>query len=203
MPGGVMKQRYSWVIFGAVVGLLFWPFEALLHDFVFDKGDFISNLFSHDPDELWMRSLISLSFVVFGWLAQHRLYELHKFQDRLVLKRNRLSQIIDSTYDAYVAVDQDSSIVGWNRSAEKMFGWTRQDVIGRDMVELIVPESMRNAHRAGMKQYCETGIATMLYRPVRVKALHRDGSEFDVETVVTPLRSGDHQEFFSFMRRLD
>jgi len=196
-----MIQRYGLTVLGVVIGLLFWPLEAMMHDFVFDKGDFITNLFSHDPDELWMRTLISLAFVAFGWLAQRNMREQHLLQERLIQSRDHLGQIIDSTYDAYVAIDEQGGVVGWNRSAEKMFGWLRQDAMGQDVSRLIIPEPMRAAHRKGMQRYCESGISTMLYRPLHLRACHREGSEFEVNIVITPLRSGNRQEFFAFIRK--
>ncbi|MDX8404962.1 MAG: PAS domain S-box protein [Mariprofundus sp.] len=197
-----MIQRYGLTGLGVLVGLLFWPMEALLHAFVFDKGDFISNLFSSDPDELWMRTLITLAFIAFGWMAQRSVQEQHQLQARLMLKRDRLVQIIDTTYDAYVSIDEEGLVIGWNRSAEKMFGWYRQDALGRELAELIVPENMRTAHREGMQRYCATATGTRLYRPLKTRACHRDGSELDVSMVITPLRSGEKQEFFAFIRNL-
>lgn len=196
-----MIQRYGLTVLGVVIGLLFWPLEAIMHDFVFDKGDFIPNLLSHDPNELWMRTLITLAFATFGWLAQRNMREQHLLQERLIQSRDHLGQIIDSTYDAYVAIDEQGVVIGWNRSAEKMFGWLRQDAMGKDISRLIIPEPMRAAHRKGMQRYCESGIATMLYKPLHLQACHRDGSEFEVSMVITPLRSGDKQEFFAFIRR--
>jgi len=198
-----MIQRYGLTVLGVVVGLLFWPLEALIHTFIFDKGDFVANLFINDSDELWMRTLISLAFIAFGWLGQRSLRELQILQDRLILKRDRLSQIIDLTYDAYVSIDDQGKVIGWNRSAEKMFGWRRYDVMGKEVASLIIPESMRAAQRQGMQRYRESGIATKLYKPLRLRACHRDGTEFEVSTVITPLRSGDRQEYFAFIRKLD
>jgi len=166
-----MIQRYGLTALAVVVGLLFWPLEALMHAFVFDKGSFAANLFSSDPDELWMRTLITLSFIAFGWLAQRSLREQHRLQERLILKRDRLSQIIDLTYDAYIAIDDQGQVIGWNRSAEQMFGWRRQDVLGKELAQLIIPESERAAHQQGMQRYMQSGIATMLYRPLQQKAM--------------------------------
>jgi len=196
-----MVERYGLTGLGVMVGLLFWAMEALLHAYVFNKGDFVSNLFSSDPDELWMRTLITLAFIAFGWMAQRSLREQHQLQDMLLLKRDRLSQIIDSTYDAYVSMDEQGMVIGWNRSAEKMFGWQRQDVLGKDLADLMIPEPMRAAHRQGMHRYCQSGVATMLYKPLRLRACHRSGDELDISMVITPLRSGEKQEFFAFIRR--
>jgi len=198
-----MIQRYGLTVLGVVVGLLFWPLEALMHAFVFDKGSFMVNLFSRDPDELWMRTLITLSFIAFGWLGQRSLREQHKLQAQLILKRDRLSQIIDLTYDAYIAIDDQGQVIGWNRSAEQMFGWRRPDVMGKELALLIIPEPVRAAHQQGMQRYMQNGTATMLYRPLHLKACHRDGSVFKINLLITPLRSGARQEFFAFIRRDD
>ncbi|MDQ6992420.1 MAG: PAS domain S-box protein [Mariprofundus sp.] len=197
-----MFQRYGLFFLGCAAAVIYWPLEALLHFFVFDHDDLLRDLFSHDLDELWMRAVISLLFILFGWYAQRSLNVQHQLQERLIYKRDRLSQIIDLTYDAYVAIDDEGTVIGWNRSAEQMFGWQRQDAIGQDMAELLVPERFRTFHRAGMQRYIQSGIATMMYKPVTVWAVNRAHVEFEISMVVTPLRAGDRQEFFAFIQKV-
>lgn len=198
-----MLQRYGLILLGLATGIMFWPLEALMHAFVFDKGDFISNLFSSDPDEIWMRALITMAFVGFGWLSQRSLHQQLELKARLQRKRDHLGRVIDSTYDAYVAINEEGIVVGWNSSAEKMFGHLRQNAIGKDLATLMIPERLRMSHHKGLQRYRERGTGTMLYRPVQMWACHRDGSEFEISMVITPLRVEEGYEFFSFIRRMD
>jgi len=194
-----MLKRLSLAHLGIVIGLLYWPLEALIHDFIFGNGNFMDNLLSSDPDEIWMRALISAIFICFGIYAHRMVMQHQQLQDQLRKKSERLQQIIDSSYDAYVSIGQNGSITGWNHSAEALFGWSMHRILGKN-VEIIIPERMRADHHHGMRRYQKDGIGAWLYKPMRTQALHRDGFEFSIEMVLTPVKSDGNQEFFAFIR---
>jgi PAS domain S-box-containing protein len=186
---------------GIIVAILYWPFEALVHAFLFGERSFFNSLFSTDPHEIWMRTMISVGFIGFGVLGQRGIKQQHIFQQRLHEERDRLHKIIDNTYDAYVGMDDEGIITGWNRSAETLFGWQMNEAIGKSLAEIIIPERQREAHRKGLKEYKESSVGPWLYKPIYTQAIHRDGSELVVEMVVTPLQLSDTQEFFAFIRK--
>ena len=186
---------------GIVIGILYWPFEAFVHTVIFGQGHFLAKLLPTEPNEIWMRSLISVGFIVFGFVAQRMLDRQHLLQLRLQQRKDRLQQVIDSAYDAYVSMDEAGRITGWNRSAENLFGWPLQEVLGQQLSELIIPAAQRQAHERGMEKYLETSVGPWLYRPIRTTALRRDGSELMVEMAVVPIQQDGEQEFFAFIRR--
>jgi two-component system sensor histidine kinase/response regulator len=112
-------------------------------------------------------------------------------------KRTRL--IVDSAYDAYVAMDANGLIIDWNRQAELIFGWPREEAINRPLHELIIPLSYRAAHVAGVQNFLATGKGPLLNRRVEVPAVRRDGSEFPVEITVSPIRYGSEWIFSAFL----
>jgi len=184
---------------GILVAALFWVVEALLHAFVFGGESFLDNLFFSDSNENWMRLLISVAVIAFGFYAQKAVDQQEELQGEIRKKGARLQKVIDGCYDAYVSMDQEGQIIDWNRSAEVLFGWPRHKVIGESM-EIIIPERLRESHRKGMARYKETNIGSFLYKPVSTQALHRDGFEFPIEIVVTPLKSDGPLEYFAFIR---
>jgi len=194
-----MLQRIGLARLGIVVRILYWPVEAFVHDFIFGQGNFLENLFGSDINELWMRTLISAIFIAFGVYAQHAVLHQQQLQERLRKKSRRLQQIIDCTYDAYVSMDGNGVITGWNRSAEALFGWSVTRIVGQS-IDVIIPESLRDDHHQGMRRYRQDSIGPWLYKPVRTRALHQDGFEFSIEMVVTPIKSDDSEEFFAFIR---
>ena len=194
-------QRIGLAGLGVVVAILYWPAEAMIEAFLFGSRGFLDSLFSNDLHEIWMRSIISLVFIGFGLLAQRGINQQRVFRQRQNAERDRLHKIIDNTYDAYVSMDGEGIITGWNRSAETLFGWQMNEVIGESLAEIIIPERQRGAHRKGLKEYKESSVGSWLYKPVYTQAIHRDGSELVVEMVVTPLQLSDTQEFFAFIRK--
>lgn len=111
-----------------------------------------------------------------------------------------LLSLFDGALDAIVIADSDSVVLGWNRSAELTFGYSRDEAIGRDMAELIVPESLREAHRAGVQRYLATGEGAVISNRIEIVALDRDGREFPVELTILPLRSAGGTRFCGFVR---
>ncbi|MDQ6953814.1 MAG: two-component hybrid sensor and regulator, partial [Mariprofundaceae bacterium] len=85
-----MLQRIGFGGLGILVALLFWFIEALLHAFIFGEGSFFNNLLSHDPNELWMRALISIIMVSFGFYAQRTFVRQQKMQKEIRKKSVRL-----------------------------------------------------------------------------------------------------------------
>ena len=194
-------QRVSLIGLGVIVAILYWPVEAAVDSFLFSNRGFFNSLFINEAHEIWMRTIVSIVFIGFGWLAQRGLKQQHIFQKRLHEERDRLHKVIENTYDAYVSMDEEGKITGWNRSAESLFGWQMNEAMGQPLAEIIIPERQREAHYKGLKEYKENSVGPWLYKPVYTQATHRDGSEFVIEMVVTPLQSGNVQEFFAFIRK--
>lgn len=197
-----MRTRYGIAVAGVVAGVLYWPLESAIHTFVFGRGSFVSKLFPSDPNEIWMRLIICSCFIAFGFYAQRAMNQERQLLERLQSHEERLRRIIDSAHDAYVSIDQESRITGWNLRAEKMFGWERREVMGRSLAEIVIPERFRQAHLQALQRYLETGSGTRLYRQTEVTALHRSGREFRVQMAIIPLRAGRGQEFYAFIRDL-
>ena len=97
----------------------------------------------------------------------------------------QLRAILDSSLDALITMDERGSIVEFNRAAETIFGYRREEVVGREMAEVIVPPSLRDRHRQGMQHYLATGEGPILGRRIEITGMRADGSEFPVELTVT------------------
>ena len=78
-------------------------------------------------------------------------------------------------------MDGAGKVIQWSTEAEKLFGWTAAEAIGRRLSELIIPERNRAAHEAGLSRFMQGGSqGTLLNRPLEITMLHRDGHEFDL-----------------------
>jgi PAS domain S-box-containing protein len=81
----------------------------------------------------------------------------------------RKASILDTALDSIITSDQTGTIIEFNPAAEAAFGYRKEDVIGRHMVDLIIPPRHREAHRHGMKRYLATGEAHVLAEESRSK----------------------------------
>src|SRR5439155_17096089 len=89
--------------------------------------------------------------------------------------------------DAFVSIESDGTITGWNASAESMFGWERTEIIGQQLADTIIPEQYREAHRRGLARCLETREGRVLNTYVELSGLHRDGHEFLIELAILPI----------------
>ena len=108
--------------------------------------------------------------------------------------------ILETALDAVVVMDRSGNVVDWNDNATSIFGWTRDEVVGRLMADFIVPNHMRDAHASGLKRYLSTGEALVLGRRIEITALRRSGEEFSIELSISPLAENDTLLFLGFLR---
>lgn len=107
--------------------------------------------------------------------------------------------ILERAPSAVISLDESGVITYWNQSAEKTFRIPREEAIGRELAELIVPERYRAAHRAGIKRFLADGTGPLLERPVGFAALRADGTEFPIKLTVSAIRRGSVWTFTAFV----
>ena len=111
-----------------------------------------------------------------------------------------LQSVLDTALDGVVVMSVEGRIIGWNRIAERTFGWTAGQALGQQLSELIIPPSYREAHEGGLNHYLATGEGPVLNRHIEVMGLHRDGTEFPVELSVTASEQFGDKLFVGFLR---
>ncbi|HZC68539.1 MAG TPA: response regulator [Nitrospirales bacterium] len=119
---------------------------------------------------------------------------------RATVAEARASLIIGTALDAVIVMDGKGKICDWNPMAETIFGWPRDEAIGRLLSETIVPLQHREAHEQGLKRFLATGEGPVLNKRIEITAYHRDGHEFPVELAISPVQSGDTFTFSAFVR---
>ena len=112
---------------------------------------------------------------------------------------NDLPDISDSAFatiigeyvlDAVIIAGPDSTIYYWNSAAETLFGYPREDVLGRNMHDIITPERYRERAKQGFARFRETGEGPVLGKVVRIEALRSTGEEFPIELSISPILLG-------------
>jgi PAS domain S-box-containing protein len=113
--------------------------------------------------------------------------------------KEQFRRIIDTAQEAFVSIDSNSVITGWNQQAETTFGWSRSQAIGKPIVDLIVPDRYRGKHHDGVKRFLETGSGPVLRRRMELTAMHRDRREFPIEIAVSAMRTKGGYVFNAFL----
>ncbi len=107
--------------------------------------------------------------------------------------------ILEAALDCVVVIDYGGRVVEWNPAAERTFGYTREQALGRELADLIIPERLRGAHRLGLARHLRTGRSGLLGERVEMPALRADGTEIPIELAITKV-SGEQPLFAGHMR---
>lgn len=108
--------------------------------------------------------------------------------------------VIDTALDAVIRMDAQGRITGWNKQASSVFGWEREEVLGRPLHETIIPEHYRAAHQHGLQHVLEGGDSQVLDSRIVVEGLHRDGHALSIELAITRIQLNGQMEFSAFIR---
>jgi PAS domain S-box-containing protein len=120
---------------------------------------------------------------------------------RLAESEARARLIVDTAHDAFIGIDSKGDIVAWNAQAERTFGWPREEAIGRNLAETIIPPEFRDAHTSGMRRFHDTGEAPVVNQRLELTARDRSEREFPVElTITSPMPVEDGFFFGAFLR---
>jgi PAS domain S-box-containing protein len=99
-----------------------------------------------------------------------------------------LASLVAAAGDAIVAADPEGLICLWNPAAERIFGFTATDALGRSL-DLIIPERFRERHWTGYREVMRTGHTRYGTEVLRVPALRKDGQRISIAFTVALLRS--------------
>jgi PAS domain S-box-containing protein len=110
--------------------------------------------------------------------------------------------IVESGFDAIVTIDAHGHITEFNPAAEAMFTRSRSDVLDKELAEIIIPERLRSAHRAGLARQRADREADIGRRRIELSGMRADGSEFPVELTLSKLSTASGPVFTAFIRDL-
>lgn len=115
-------------------------------------------------------------------------------------KTLQLEKLFQQSLDAILSIDREGMIIEWSPQAEKVFGYTSEEIVGKRLSEAIIPYQYREAHESGMGHYKKTGEGPVLNSRIEISALRKSGEEFPIELTIFPIEHGDKQYFTAFIR---
>ncbi len=130
---------------------------------------------------------------------KHEIAQRRELDSTLRASERRIRTIIESSFSAFISIDAQGRIIDWNPSAERTFGWTHEQVAGRDLATTIIPERFREAHRQGMARMLATGVGHVLNQRLELPAITRDGIEITVEMTINSFAANDAVCFGAFL----
>lgn len=147
-----------------------------------------------EPDRPLMSGMLSWGLQIGQFVTRKRVEEAVRESEAFK------SAIIESALDCVITIDHESTIWEFNAAAERTFGYSRSEALGRDMADLIIPPSLRDRHRRALARYLATGEGQALNRRVELTGMRMDGSEFPVELTITRIGTDEPPMFVGFVR---
>jgi PAS domain S-box-containing protein len=126
--------------------------------------------------------------------------KLHQEERELKRSEARKAAILESSLDCIVTIDHEGCITEFNPAAERTFGRRRDEVMGKQLGDVMIPPSLREKHRQGFARYLATGEARVLGKRIEMTALRADGSEFPVERALTRIPLEGPPSFTGYLR---
>lgn len=126
--------------------------------------------------------------------------ELKEREEALKRSEDQLRATIEAALDGIIVIDDAGTVLDFNSGAESIFGYSKAEMLGKTMADLIIPERYRDGHTAGMNHFNRTGEGPILGQRVEIEGLRADGVEILCELAVQAVSSPSGSRFIGFIR---
>ncbi len=113
---------------------------------------------------------------------------------------SRLRATIENALDAVVQMNAQGIVTGWNEQAHDIFGWTREEAMGKPLIEMVIPRQCREEYFARIQKALAPGATDILSTRIEQLSRHRDGHEFPAEWAITTIEVDKSYELCAFIR---
>lgn len=114
----------------------------------------------------------------------------------------KFAAITESANDAIIVLSSPDVIRFWNKKAEEIFGYKINEVVGKSVHDLVVPQKFREKAKEGLNNFFKTGQGPVVGKVVEVFGIHKDGTEFPIELSVSAVRIGGEWQAIGIIRNV-
>ncbi|HEY8623232.1 MAG TPA: PAS domain S-box protein, partial [Casimicrobiaceae bacterium] len=141
--------------------------------------------------------LQSLETVAYGTAL---LIKQKRDEEALRASEKRKTAILETALDCIITIDRDGTVLEFNPAAERTFGYTREQALGRKMLELIIPKELRERHAGDVEDYLSGAGQPQFERRFETTAMRANGFEFPIELAVVRINMDGSDLFTVFLR---
>jgi len=129
------------------------------------------------------------------------LAERKRMEEELKEKNEILSTVMKYAGDAIVMIDDKGKVTFWNPAAERILGYSREEIIGKELHALAIQDKrLYEAYREAFKKFRLTGKGSVVGKTVEMKTKHKNGHEIDLELSVSAVRIKDSWHAIAIIR---
>ncbi len=145
-------------------------------------------------------AVAAFTAIILGLALSLGAYRRAQAEKALFMSENKLRTIIEGALDAIISMDSQGNVTEWNKQAEQIFGWSRQDAMGNELADLIIPPAYREAHRQGMQRFLTSGTGPLLNRRIEVEGLNNRQETIPIELSISAQKLNRDYQFTAFVR---
>lgn len=108
--------------------------------------------------------------------------------------------IMDSALDAIICMDHDGLVTLWNTQAENLFGWSREEMMGKYLANYVIPQQHRLRYKLALQRYLQTGKGFLINSILEKMAIDRNQREFPIELTIISIKQEGSEFFCAFIR---
>ena len=164
-------------------------------DDVLGVAEFYSSAFSPSDDEL-MDLLVGFTDQLALFMKRRRVENALRESEALK------SAMLGSAYDCVIGMNHHGRVIEFNEASEHTFGYSREEAVGQELAELVIPPELRERHRQGLNRYLETGVSRIMNERIELTAMRRDGTTVPIELAVTRIPGSDPPIFTGYVREI-
>jgi PAS domain S-box-containing protein len=120
-------------------------------------------------------------------------------EQQLIASENRFRSVMESANDAIINSDSKGNILSWNKAAERIFGYTSEEVTGKSLM-IIIPDEFKQAHYKGMQRVTSGGEHHVIGKTVEVSGLHKEGHLIPIELSLSTWITEDNRYYTGIIR---
>jgi PAS domain S-box-containing protein len=125
-------------------------------------------------------------------LQRQLLVKIAKMDEQCQESEEKYKKFFQGSKDAMILVNEKAKVTCWNQAAEKTFGYTSEETIGKDIHKLIVPKTTckegKERIRSSVKIFTQTGTGYYTFGNVELMGRRKDGTEFPAELSISPIK---------------
>ena len=180
----------------------------LKYDFIQKEGQtlkaevFVPSLYGGRGAYIWVKAskLLDHKGRIYGAIESVRdITDRKDAENSLKKSEQRFRAVAESAVDGIVTTDVDGNILFYNESLSKIFGYSRDELIGENLT-ILMPDRFKDDYLKGLKIYKESGEHRRLGRTLKTKGIRKDGTEFSFEMSLSAWKSSGKIFFTSIIR---
>lgn len=126
--------------------------------------------------------------------------KLQQSEEALHLSQSRYLTASNTIQDAFIIIDDQQKVLEWNPAAERIFGYTKDEVTGHNLHDLLAPKQHEKQIAKGFSHFIKHGEGPAIGKTQELIALHKDGHQFPVELSLSGTRVGSQWHAVGLVR---